>query len=379
MIVSTAATPLMRRHAIFVPVALALLLTLAHPVLAKPLTRNLVLITLDGVRTEEIFAGLDEVIASHAATQTYSDIAPVRERFGGTTPQARREALMPVLWGKLVPQGVIFGNRELGSAMRTQNPYCFSAPGYTEMLTGAPRADVTTNDIRRYAHPTALEMVARKLQLPLGAVAQIGSWDGFASAAASGDDIILTTGAFDALPARFSTPEADTLAGLRRDVLGLWEEGSEDVLSFRIAEAYIRANNPRLTWIGLGNSDDWAHADRYDRLLVYLNRVDHLIGELWDALQANPRYRNQTTLIITTDHGRGLTEKDWSEHDCSIPGSEWIWAMVVGPDTPATGEARNTPELHQGQVAATMLQFFGLPPSTLGPDARPALPSTLIR
>ena len=368
----------MRKPEILFFAAMALLTALPAPVLAGQLTRNLVLVTLDGVRTEEIFAGVDEVIASHAVTQPYSDIAEVRGRFAGATPQARREALMPVLWGKLISQGVIFGNRDLGSPMRVQNPYCISAPGYTEMLTGAPRADVTTNDIRRYAHPTALEMVARKLQLPLGAVAQIGSWDGFASAAASRDHIILTTGAFDTLPARFSTPEADTLAGLRRDVLGLWEEGSEDVLSFRIAEAYMQANTPRLTWIGLGNSDDWAHADRYDRLLVYLNRVDHLIGELWDALQANPQYRDQTTLIITTDHGRGLTGKNWSEHDCSIPGSEWIWAVVVGPDTPATGEARNTPELHQGQVAATVLQFFGLPPSTLGPEARPALPSTLI-
>ena len=368
----------MRRYAILVLATIVLLPALAPSVQARQLTRNLVLITLDGVRTEEIFGGFDEIIASHSATQPYSEIEEVRGRFIGTTREARREALMPVLWGKLVPQGVVFGNRELGSPMRVQNPHCFSAPGYTEMLTGAPRAEVSTNDVRRYAYRTALEIVARKLQLPMGAVAQIGSWDGFSSAAASRDGIILTTGAFDALPARFSTPEADTLAGLRKDVLGLWEEGSEDVISFRIAEAYIEANSPRLTWIGLGNSDDWAHADRYDRLLVYLNRVDRLIGELWDGLQANPRYKDQTTFIITTDHGRGLKGKNWSEHDCSIPGSEWIWAVVVGPDTPATGEARNTPELYQGQVAATLLQFFDLPASTLGPDVRPALPGTLI-
>jgi hypothetical protein len=216
------------------------------------------------------------------------------------------------------------------------------------------------------------------LQLPFGAVAQIGSWDGFASAAASRDGRILTTGGFDALPPRLSTPAIDQLVALRKDVLGLWEEGSEDVLSFRIAEAYLGAQRPRFLWIGLGNSDDWAHADRYDRLLVYLNRADRLIGELWASIQSSEHYRDRTTLVVTTDHGRGIKGKDWSEHDCSIPGSEFIWALVLGPDTPAVGEASNTPELHQGQIAATLLQYFRIPSSALGPLARPALPDTLI-
>ena len=351
---------------------------LALHALATPQTQNVVFITLDGVRTQDVFGGLDEIIAAHASIQPYSDIELIRPRFGGTTPEARREALMPVLWKELVPRGVIFGNRGRGSIMRIENPHCISAPGYTEMLTGAPRPEVSNNDIRRYPYPTALELVARERQLPAGSVAQIGSWDGFASAAASQDGLILTTGGFDALPPRLSTPEIDTLVALRKDVLGLWEEGSEDVLTFRIAQNYLGVQKPRLLWIGLGNSDDWAHADRYDRYLVYLNRADRLIGELWSMLQSQEHYRGKTTLVITTDHGRGLQGKDWAEHDCTIPGTESVWALVVGPDTPATGEARDTAELHLGQIAATLLQYFRIPASALGSDARPALPGTLV-
>lgn len=351
---------------------------LASSVCASPQTRNVVLVTLDGVRVQEVFGGLDEIIAAHSALQHYSDMETVRPRFIGATAEARREALMPFLWKELVPRGVIFGNRDLGSVMKVQNPFCFSAPGYTEMLTGAPRAEVDSNDIRRYPHKTALEIVSRELQLPFGSVAQIGSWDGFASAAASRDGLILSSGAYDPLPARFSTPEIDELVSLRKDVLGLWEEGSEDVLTLRIAQRYMSKQQTRLLWLGLGNSDDWSHADRYDRLLVYLNRADRLIGELWSTLQADERYRNRTTLVISTDHGRGLEGKDWSEHDCSIPGSEFIWAAVAGPDTPATGEARNTGELHQGQIAATLLQYFRIPAQALGPEARPPLPGTLV-
>lgn len=341
-------------------------------------TRNVIFISLDGVRTEEVFAGLDEIIAAHAALQTYSDIEAIRPRFAGATAESRRKALMPVLWGELVPRGVIFGNRDKGSVMKVANPHCFSAPGYTEMLTGAPRAEVTSNDIRRYPYLTAPEVIARDLQLPPGDVAQIGSWDGFASAAASRDGRILTTGGFDAIPARFSTPRIDALVALRKDVLGLWEEGSEDVLTFRIAMEYLEARSPRFLWLGLGNSDDWAHADRYDRHLVYLNRIDRLIGELWSMVQTSAHYRGSTTLVITTDHGRGLKASDWNEHNCSIPGSEYVWALVVGPDTPAIGEATNTPELQLGQIASTMLQYFRIPAAALGPDARAPLPGTLV-
>ena len=363
----------------FIRGVLLLVVALAGvPVFAAPQTRNVVFVTLDGVRTQDVFGGLDEIIAAHAALQPYSDMELIRPRFIGATAEARRAALMPVLWKELVPRGVLFGNRDRGSVMKVANPHCFSAPGYTEMLTGAPRADVTTNDIRRYPYRTAPEVIARDLQLPMGEVAQIGSWDGFASAAASRDGRILTTGGFDAIPARFSTPSIDTLVALRKDVLGLWEEGSEDVLTFRIAMDYLASRSPRFLWLGLGNSDDWAHADRYDRYLVYLNRADRLIGELWTMLQSNARYRDRTTLVITTDHGRGMKGRDWSEHDCSIPGSEYVWALVVGPDTPATGEATNTPDLQLAQIAATLLQYFRIPAAALGPDARPPLPGTFI-
>jgi hypothetical protein len=147
-------------------------------------------------------------------------------------------------------------------------------------------------------------------------------------------------GAYDAPPPELSTPEIDTLAGLRRQVMGLWEEGSDDVLTFRMALAYLKARQPRVLWLALGNSDDWAHADRYDRYLEYLHLVDSLLGELWDTVQSIDQYRDKTTLIITTDHGRGLQGSDWSEHDRSVPGSEDIWMAIVGPDTPDVGEVR---------------------------------------
>jgi phosphopentomutase len=131
-------------------------------------------------------------------------------------------------------------------------------------------------------------------------------------------------------------------------------------------------------WFAFGQSDDWAHADRYDRLLDYLHLVDGLLKELWETLQATDMYRGRTTLILTTDHGRGRTAGDWVEHDAQVPGSEDIWIAVVGPETPDVGEMGAAPTVYQSDIAATILQFFDLEYRSFNPDAGPPIPGTRI-
>ena len=114
---------------------------------AEPRTHNVILVTLDGVRTQEIFGGLDETIAEHDAQQIYSDIATMRVRFGAATPQARREALLPQFWKTLAPKGMVFGNAAHGNHLRSENRVLWSAPGYAEMLTGRPRPEIVAHRV----------------------------------------------------------------------------------------------------------------------------------------------------------------------------------------------------------------------------------------
>jgi hypothetical protein len=336
-------------------------------------TQNVILVTLDGVRVQEVFGGLDETIAVHDARQVYSEIATTRKRYGAATAAARREALLPFFWKTLAPMGRVFGNREHGNHVKVQNRVLWSMPGFTEIMTGAPRPVVTDNDYARRSYTTVLEYARGALQLDYPQVAQIGSWEGFKLAAASRDDAFLMVGVHDTVPAPWGSPRIDDLAALRRQVMGLWEEGSDDVLTFRMAQAYLVKNQPRLMWLALVNSDDWAHADRYDRYLEYLHLADTLLAELWQTLQSLDAYRDRTTLIITTDHGRGVQGSDWAEHEITIPGSDDIWLAVIGPDTPDEGEAREAGTLYQGQVAATMLELLGLDPAGFGQGALPAV------
>jgi hypothetical protein len=75
-------------------------------------------------------------------------------------------------------------------------------------------------------------------------------------------------------------------------------------------------------------------------------------------LQTDPHYKRKTALLITTDHGRGSTRADWTDHGKSVPGAEFVWMAVLGPDTPAAGELENV-EVTQSQVAATVAALVG--------------------
>lgn len=343
---------------------------------AEPQTRNVILVTLDGVRTQEIFGGMDAVIAEHSATQVYSEIETERQRFWAESPEERRKLLMPFFWGTLVPSGVLFGNADNGGRMLVRNSIKWSSPGYAEILTGEPHPEVRDNTLIRYPFQTVLEYVLEAKKLDKSRVAQIGSWDGFTFLAASRDDAFVMNAAYDAFPAAFSTPEIDKLVELRRDVMQLWEEGSNDTLTYHIAKAYLLEHQPTLMWIGMSQSDDWAHADRYDRLLAYLHLTDRLLADLWATIEAHPAYSGKTTLIVTTDHGRGLSATDWQEHDETIPGSEAIWLAAIGPDTPPAGD-KVPVTVHQGDIAATIVELLGLDPHAFNPTAGPPLPGVL--
>ena len=354
--------------------ALVLLASFPSAAADAPDDRRVILVTLDGVRIQEIFGGMDAVIANapEAESGVYEPEV-TKARYWRDTPEARRETLMPFFWKTLAPAGIVLGNPATGSPVTVRNDQWFSYPGYSEILTGEPQPDVKSNDFVRYPHRTVLEYLREKLGLGFGEVVQLGSWDGFKYAAAQKDGAFLMNGAREPFPPEFSTPEIDFLVGLRKQVMQLWEESSNDVLCFRIAMEYLKKHQPRVMWIGFGQSDDWAHARRYDLVLDYLRLTDGELAELWQTLQSMDAYRGKTTLIVTVDHGRGRTPADWAEHDVGLQGSQDIWIAVIGPDTPATGEAQNVTGVTQSDVAATMLKAMGLDWKDFNPKAGPPI------
>ncbi len=76
-------------------------------------------------------------------------------------------------------------------------------------------------------------------------------------------------------------------------------------------------------------------------------------------MQANPKYRDRTTLIYSPDHGRGHGPEEWKSHSDRFKGSENIWIAVIGPDTPPLGERKHIAPVTQTQIAATLARLLG--------------------
>ena len=130
---------------------------------------------------------------------------------------------------------------------------------------------------------------------------------------------------------------------------------------------------PRVLFVGYGETDNWAHQGRYDLVLHSAHGFDRSVEELWNTLQALPQYKDQTTFIITTDHGRGGGLTEWKEHGVKEKGSENIWIAVMGPDTAPLGERSHSAEVHQAQIAATVAAFIGKDYRGAVPAAAPPL------
>ena len=105
---------------------------------------RLVIITIDGLRWQEVFSGAEESLLSN--TKEVRNVEQTRRLYWRHTPVDRRMALMPFVWNTVAKQGMLIGNRNLGSVMQVANKTNISFPGYSEMMTGIVDEKITSND-----------------------------------------------------------------------------------------------------------------------------------------------------------------------------------------------------------------------------------------
>lgn len=349
----------------------AVTLTFAGPLAAQASSppRYVVLVTFDGVRPTDFFGGMDSSIAAFADSSGIGDSARIWQAFWRPAVAERRRALMPFFWDSLAPRGMVLGDPAMAGRATISNQEGFSAPGYLEILTGQAQPTVTSNDPVRYPFETVLQYVRHRLRLGPMQVPTFASWENFRSYVANKDGDVYVNAGYDGIPEPFATPELARLVTLQSRALPAWEESRLDAFTGGLALEYLRRHRPRLMFVSFNDTDDYAHMRRYDRVLEALHNDDVFLRELWQTLQASPVYRGRTTLIITTDHGRGLTGADWTNHGRTTLGSRDIWMAIVGPSTPGGGGAGMN--VTQSQVAATVLACLGLDPSEYSTAAAP--------
>lgn len=337
----------------------------------QPATENVIFVMTDGLRWQEVFSGADKVLLDPLKNQALS------ARYWRDSPEARRRALMPFLWSTVSANGQIYGNRKKGSNSKVANPHKFSYPGYNETLTGFVDPAITSNDYVPNKNVTVFEWLLKRPGFR-GSAAAFGAWNVISAVFNKQRCGFLVNAGFEPLGADRTSSRLELLERMRSQQPKVWESEPFDVFTFQIALEYMKLATPRLLYISLGETDEWAHANDYGKYLNAANRFDAYLKELWDTVKLLPQYRGKTTLVLTVDHGRGELGQ-WTSHGASVPDSEYTWMAFLGPDTPARGEMMYVPPVTNGRIAATIAKLLGYDYAAAQPKAGKPIDSVFKR
>ncbi|RYF91909.1 MAG: phosphoglyceromutase [Chitinophagaceae bacterium] len=319
-----------------------LVLCLSLNAIAQSSQQNIIIITTDGLRWQELFGGMDSAIANDKKFNQ-GDSNYIYKNYWASSSEERRKKLMPFFWTMLKEQGIVYGNRNLGNKVDVANRYWFSYPGYNEIMTGYPDTLINSNGYKPNPHINVLEFLNNQPALK-GKVAAFGAWN-----------------AFDDCGGANPTEKEKLINEMRRNSYKPWHEDEcLDVFTHYAAFEYLKNRKPRVLYISYGETDEWAHAGQYKNYLDAAKQVDKWIEELWMWIQKDPQYAGKTTLLFTTDHGRGDINKDqWTDHGSDVPGASEIFLTAIGTNIKVAGEVNKPQQLQQMQVAQTIAKIMG--------------------
>ena len=342
---------------------------------------NVVLITLDGLRWQEVFSGIERRLA---LSEDYSGLSDkLMDEFWDDSADVRAQKLLPFLHEVVFKKGSYVGNRDQASCAKVSNDWYFSYPGYSEILTGIVNPSLSSNAKTPNPERSIFELLNAVPEFK-GRSAAFASWDVFPfilNTQRSG----LHVNAFH----KEEDPQSEfelLLNRLSEDTPAPWATVRNDSFTHHYAMSYFKREKPRVLFISYGETDDFAHDGKYDEYIFAANRTDRFIGEIWEMVQETEGYTDNTDLFITVDHGRGEEPIETWRHHASktsvtsymsslasyeegIVGSDAVWMAGMGPGVP-NSKLINTGDncLSSNRIAATLLELLGQDYRDLQPD-----------
>lgn len=286
----------------------------------SPTAPSVLLVTIDGLRQEEFF-GPD------------------------------RESLMPFLWKEAIPYGQAV-------RVRVTNGTNVSYPGYNELLTGRVDPKLTSNE--RIPNPNLSVLAWLSGHRPFGGrVAVFSSWYMMDYIIPREHDGLVVNAGFAKVAPLMPSVRGRALDKAMDEAPLTWPGVRPDALTTEAAALYLEKRKPRVLFVALGEPDERGHAGDWPAYLSAVRASDQHVAKLWKTMQAMPEYAGSSTLLVTTDHGRGATPATWGHHGPGHPEAASIWLAATGPRVKKTGW-RETPEpFALAQVAATVAAAVG--------------------
>ena len=248
-----------------------LLAAVEGPAASAPI-ENVIVVTWDGFRTEEFFGGAQDALLEKKAGGV-PDVAGLARQFGQGTPGERRAALLPFVWNTVAAQGQIFGDRSRGAAARLTNGKKFSYPGYNEMFCGFGDDRIDSNAKKSNPNLSVLEYLDNRPDFR-GKVAAFCTWDVFPSIFRADRNGLKVHSAFDPIADDPLTDHQRFLNQMLATLPRYWPDNGFDAITLAAAREDLIRHKPRVLYIGLGETDEWAHERRYDLYLQAAHLAD---------------------------------------------------------------------------------------------------------
>jgi hypothetical protein len=293
------------------------------PAVHAPRIDNVVLVTIDGVRWQEIFTGADPTRADEAGLP-HGEARTAR----GLTPHLHR---------LFFDGGTVLGDPQLGERFLASGPRYVSLPAYVEIMTGAA-SGCAGNDCQPDVPWTIAAEVARRGAR--GGAAVFSSWSTVSRAVPDADRLHLENGR---RPGDLDPPYPGH------------GDYRPDRRTAAAAITHLLRNRPRMLWVALGDTDEWAHRNDYRGYIESLRFADAFVGELCAHLMDMGSYGAGTTVLVTTDHGR---DANFTDH--GGPDSAAVWLMARGGHLPAKGRRGLAQPRYLRDIAPTIASLYGL-------------------
>lgn len=313
-------------------------------------TENLIVITLDGLRWQEVFGDADVFDRDYLSTI-----------------------------------GNLYGNRNLGNKVNVANPTNISYPGYHEIFTGNTTG-IYGNVHENSPHKSVIEFIneqegyqGRNVSLVTLNYMPIFLYRASDTVNGGMFPIFSKAGVFE--NGNVYVPDLETLfdsetienaevvyllqKSLKEQELlrpEIYNYGTSpntqdaELLSYTVGRNVMELLEPKVMHFYFSMTDLYGHQWKWDDYTNAARNVGVYIKDLINFVDNHPQYANNTTILITTDHGRGSSS--WGAHTSNTEGADETWFIVISPYT-NKGIVNEQKQYYNEQLAQTMANILG--------------------
>lgn len=318
-------------------------------------TGNVILITLDGVRYREIFKGVR--MEKKAGVKKGTSLIPDVEKI-------------------VSEHGFAFGNKWKKSWAKTRTPMvisnkiALSQPGYTSILSGVFEEKCRENGCPNTPHETVIDRLILKEGVPAKKVATFASWDLIDRVLEKGQQTAIRSIEFGpvlGLNAQESAPFDAIQTQAMADRPTRWGGSRFDKYTYEMGMLYLKTYQPKFMYMMFVEPDEYAHKEDYPGYLQSIRDFNTRFALLVDTLKSMGSYGADTSIVVTTDHGRGRGFL-FPKHSREWLDARYVWSIVLPSESirkKAGLRVAKDDRYYHVDIRPTLELLMGLEPSKI--------------